>query len=109
MQPAVDIEDLVVPVLTPVQQQILDQLDDLSVDLTPTTLIEEAVVQTGLDDFGSADFRPRLDAYAAAVDADAGNTNLNRMILHNRIVRLLAQRLLLTDLLRRYPEIHDIE
>ena len=105
----VDIEDLTTPVLTPMQREVLGQLEGLSVDLDPAGLIAEAIEKTGLEDFGAADFRPRLDAYAGAVDADSGNTNLNRLILRNRIVRLLSQRLLLADLLRRYPEIHDIE
>ena len=106
---AVDIEDLTAPVLTPMQRQILEQTERLSVDLNPPALMHKAIEQTGLDDFGAGALRPRLDAYAAAVDADSGNTNLNRMILQNRIVRLLSQRLLLTDLLRRHPEIHQIE
>jgi hypothetical protein len=109
MQPVLDIEDLAVPVLTPPQRDLLDQLDGIHVDLDPATMLIEATTQTGLDDFGGDDFRPRLDAYAGAADADSGNTNLNRLILRGRIVRLLSQRLLLTDLLRRYPEIHDIE
>lgn len=103
------IEDLTVPVLTSVQRDVLDQLVGISVDLKSVGLIAEAIGKTGLSDFGPADFRPRLDAYAGAVDADDGNTNLNRLILRNRIVRLLSQRLLLTDLLSRHPEIHDIE
>ncbi len=106
---ALGIEDLTVPELNPMQREVLAQLETLSVDLDPPALIEEAIEKTGLDDFGSDDFHPRLRAYAGAVDADSGNTNLNRLILRNRIVRLLSQRLLLTDLLRRYPEIHDIE
>ncbi|OBI32496.1 sulfotransferase [Mycolicibacter terrae] len=103
------IDDLTRPVLNSSQRQILEQLDGLTVDLNPAALIDEAIAKTGLNDFGPADFRSRLDAYAAAADADGGNTNLNRLILRNRILRLLSQRLLLTDLLRRYPEIHDIE
>src|SRR5947208_11871070 len=106
---ALDIEDLTAPVLTSTQKKILGQLDDLTVDLDPACLIGEAIAKTGLEDFGAADFRPRLAAYAGAADADYGSTNLNRLILRNRIIRLLSQRLLLTDLLRRYPEIHDIE
>ena len=106
---ALAIEDLTVPVLTPMQREILENLEGMSVDLDPAGLIGEAIEKTGLEDFGSADFRPRLDAYAGAIDADSGNTNLNRLILRNRIVRLLSQRLLLTDLLRCYPEILDIE
>lgn len=109
MDRALDIEDLTSPVLTAVQRDILDQVEGLSVGLDPAGLIAEAIEKTGLDDFGSADFGPRLDAYAAAVEADTDATNLNRLILHNRIVRLLSQRLLFTDLLRRYPEIHEIE
>ncbi|WEV35619.1 sulfotransferase family protein [Mycolicibacterium fortuitum] len=91
------------------QREVLVGLENLSVDLDPAAMIAEAMEKTGLDDFGSDDFHPRLGAYAGAVDVDSGNTNLNRFILRNRIVRLLSQRLLLTDLLRRYPEIHDVE
>lgn len=104
-----DIEDLTDPVLAPIQRQVLDQMERVSIALEPAGLIAEAIERTGLDDFGPGEFRPRLDAYAGAADADTGNTNVNRLILRNRIVRLLSQRLLLTDLLRRYPEIHDIE
>ena len=106
---ALVIYDLVSPRLSPLQQQVLDQLDTQPIDLEPDVLVGEAVARTGLDDFGPGDFRPRLNAYTAAIDADPGNTNLNRLTLRNRIVRLLSSRLLLTDLLRRYPEIHDIE
>lgn len=109
MSDALAIEDLAVPELSPMQREVLTQMENLSVDLDPAALIAEAMQKTGLDDFGSDDFHPRLGAYAGAVDADSGNTNLNRFILRNRIVRLLSQRLLLTDLLRRYPEMHDIE
>ncbi len=106
---AVVIDDLASPRLDPLQRQVLDHLDEQKIDLDPDTLIEEAVATTGLHDFGPNDFHARLTAYAAAIDADAGNTNLNRLILRNRIVRLLSARLLLTDLLHRYPEIREIE
>lgn len=103
------IDDLVSPRLDTAQQQVLDAFSDQHIDLDPDALIADAMAEIGLDDFGPGDFRPRLNAYAAAIDADTGNTNLNRFILRNRIVRLLSSRLLLADLLRRYPEIHDIE
>jgi hypothetical protein len=104
-----NIEDLTAPVLDPIQRQVLEQMDVVSIELDPTALMSEAIERTGLDDFGLGDFRPRLEAYAGAVDADTGNTNLNRLIVRNRIVRLLSSRLLLADLLRRHPEIHEIE
>ena len=103
------IDDLVSPVLDPAQRQILTQLERRPVSLDPDTLLEQATRRTGLDDFGPADFRARLHAHVAAIDADTGSTNLNRLILRNRIVRLLSSRLLLTDLLARYPEIPNID
>jgi hypothetical protein len=106
---ALVIDDLVSPVLGPAQRRILNQLDKHPVRLDPDTLISEAIEATGLADFGPGDFRPRLNAHVAAIDADTGSTNLNRLILRNRIVRLLSSRLLLADLLARYPEIHDID
>jgi Sulfotransferase family len=107
--PVLLIEDLCSPKLSALQRQVLDQLDKQHLDLTPDALVDEATQRTGLDDFGPGDFSPRLNAYVAAIDADTGNTNLNRLILRNRVVRLLSSRLLLADLLRRYPEIHEIE
>jgi hypothetical protein len=103
------IEDLTSPALNPLQQQVIDELDRQPIGLAPDDLVEEAIRRTGLNDFGAGEFRSRLRAYAAAIDADDGNTNLNRLILRNRIVRLLSSRLLLADLLHRHPEIHDIE
>jgi len=106
---ALVIDDLVAPNLSPPQRQILEQIDKRPVDLDPGTLFVDAEKRTGLSDFGAGEFRQRLEAQAAAIDSDTGCTNLNRLILRNRIVRLLSGRLLLTDLLARYPEIHDIE
>jgi hypothetical protein len=106
---ALVIDDLVSPRLNSMQQQVLDQMSGLRIDLDPDVLIGEAVDRTGLKDFGPAGFRPRLDMYVSAIDADTGSNNLNRLILRNRIVRLLCGRLLMSDLLHRYPEIHDVQ
>ncbi|KUI01191.1 hypothetical protein AU189_12795 [Mycolicibacterium acapulense] len=103
------IDDLASPRLSAEQRNVLEQVREVTVDLNPDRLIAEAIELTGMSDFGAQDFRPRLEAYTAAIDEDEGNTNLNRIILRQRVVRLLSQRLLLTDLLHRYPEIHDIE
>ncbi|HME49820.1 sulfotransferase [Mycobacterium sp.] len=106
---ALVIDDLVAPNLTVQQRQILDHLEQRPVDLDPDALIQKAVKRTGLGDFGSDDFRARLERHVAAIEADTGNTNLNRLTLRNRIIRLLSSRLLLTDLVARYPEIVTIE
>jgi hypothetical protein len=106
---ALVIDDLVAPNLTPLQRQILDHVEQRTVDLDPDALIRKAMKRTGLGDFGADEFQVRLEAHVAAIEADTGNTNLNRLTLRNRIIRLLSSRLLLTDLLGRYPEIRTIE
>jgi len=106
---ALVIDDLVTPNLGPLQRQILEHLEQRPVNLDPDALIQRAITRTGLSDFGSEGFRVRLAAHVDAIDADTGNTNLNRLTLRNRIIRLLCSRLLLTDLLARYPEIRDIQ
>lgn len=106
----IDIDDLCAPRLTPVQQAIRDETDQHSVDLDVNDLLNQAADRSGLDDFGAdTGFRDRLEAHVAAINADTGSTNLNRSTLRERIVRLLENRLRLTELLTRYPEIHEIE
>ncbi|STZ42616.1 putative sulfotransferase [Mycolicibacterium gilvum] len=63
---------------------------------------------TGLDDFGPDDYRERLEMYLAElreIDMHApGVVNF-----HVQLVQWLKNRLLLTDLLTRHPEIEEIE
>ena len=50
----------------------------------------------------------RLATHVAAIEADDGLTQLARSSLRQRVVRLLRNRLSLTDLVKRYPEIESI-
>lgn len=63
---------------------------------------------TGLDDFGPDDYRERMEMYLAElreIDMHApGVVNF-----HVQLVQWLKNRLLLTDLLTRHPEIEEIE
>lgn len=111
MPDVVRIDDLTAPVLTPDQQAVRDATERRPVPLDPDELVAEARRGTGLDDLGDRDggFRDRLAAHVAAIEADTGLANLGRLVLRQRIVRLLENRLRLHDLLRRHPEIHDID
>jgi len=106
------VDDLRDPQLTEIQRQVLQATEGLDVDFGIDGLIDEAVQTSGVVDFDGegldGDFRERVGAYATAVDAD-NLTPLNRMTLRERAVRLIRNRVLFTDLLRRYPEIEDIE
>jgi hypothetical protein len=69
---------------------------------------DRARVDTGLDDFGADDYRERLDLYLSdlrGIDMHGpGIVNF-----HSQLVQWLKNRLLLTELLKRHPEIPDVE
>ncbi len=72
-------------------------------------MLAEAVEQAcvgDLDDTGG--FGDRLTAHVAAIEADDGLRELTRSTLRQRVVRLLRNRLSLTELVKRYPEIESI-
>ena len=73
-------------------------------------MLAEARARAGCDDFGDPDFRPRLDAMIDAVEADTGLGPLGRLAdppAHR--CACSPSRLLVEDLVRRRPEILDIE
>lgn len=105
----IQVDDLAHPRLTDEQRAALAFTAKLKVSLEADALVAEARRRTGLDEFGPDDFWTRFTAHLAAIEGDQGLNNLSRLILHRRIVRLLSSRLLLTDLLSRYPEILEID
>lgn len=106
----IDLDDLTAPVLTESQRQILDYTESRPALLDVDRMLEEAVLAAGTDDLGpDPGFRTRLGTYVQAIEADTGLRQLTRMTLRARIVRLLRNRLSLTDLLKRHPEILAVE
>jgi hypothetical protein len=107
------IDDLAQPRLSDLQRQLLDAAETQVVDLGMDPMIEEAARTAGLIEFDgrdiTSDVRERLQAQVAAVETDEGLTSLARLTLRERLVRLLRNRLLLEDLMRRYPEIESVE
>jgi hypothetical protein len=102
-------DDLTAPELTDVQRSILDHTESRTVALDLDRMVAEAITVAGVDDFADTDgFWERVTAYIAAIEADDGLTQLSRGTLRQRVVRLLRNRLSLTDLLKRYPEIESI-
>lgn len=103
-------DDLTSPQLTDIQRQILEFTEARPVDFDLDRLLAEATAQAGATDLDDTDgFTDRLRAHLAAIEGDAGLRQLTRSSLRQRVVRLLRNRLSLTDLLRRYPEIEKIE
>ena len=105
----VDIDDLRDPVLDDAQRAAISYASTIDLAFTEDAVLDAACVRTGLHDFGDDGFRVRLRSMLEASEADDGLGPLGRMIVHQRVVRLLTNRLLFEDLLHRHPEITDIE
>lgn len=107
----VQLDDLAEPRFSPEAQQIRDMMAALAADcpLDADALHARAIADTGLDDFGPDDYRERLDVFLAAlhdIDDMHGPGIVN---FFGQLSQWLKNRLLLTDLVTRHPEIHDIE
>jgi hypothetical protein len=102
--------DLTSPELTDVQRQVLQFTEAKHIEFDSDRMLAEAIAAARVgDDLDDTDgFEGRLVAHVAAIEADEGLTQLARSSLRQRVVRLLRNRLSLTDLIKRYPEIESI-
>ncbi|AEV71701.1 hypothetical protein MycrhN_1076 [Mycolicibacterium rhodesiae NBB3] len=107
----VHLDDLAEPRFSPEAEPVRQMMAAMAADcpLDADAMHAKACAETGLDDFGADDYRERLDVYLAAVQDIPGIHAAGIVNFHAQIVQLLKNRLLLTDLLTRHPEIHDIE
>jgi Sulfotransferase family len=107
----VHLDDLAEPRFSPEAEQIRDMMSALAADcpLDSDALHARAIADTGLDDFGLDDYRERLDVYLAALHDMEGMHRPGIVNFFGQLSQWLKNRLLLTDLLTRHPEIHDIE
>ncbi|MHB1139724.1 MAG: sulfotransferase family protein [Microthrixaceae bacterium] len=109
------LDDLSAPRFDEPVQAILDSVGPLAevLDLRPDAVIDQAVAEVGLEDLGddadTAGFRNRLELLLDAYRTDAALSPMGQVSVHTLAVQLVRNRLLVQDLLRRHPEIHDIE
>jgi hypothetical protein len=79
------------------------------VDLDAPALFDRARRLTGLSDFGDPFFREPLRVLLDAFETEADLTMLGRVIARTDIVRLLQNRLYMTDVINHYPDIAAID
>jgi hypothetical protein len=103
------IDDLAQPVLTDFQKAALAWGEQNRVEFSEAAVLGAARERTGLEDFGADDFRERLAVWLRAADEDAGLNALGRYSVYQNCVRYLANRLRVTDLWNRHPEIDEVE
>ncbi len=77
------------------------------VRLDDSAFLAEATARTTLEDFGDARFRDALRRLLASLESEASLTVLGRWMVRTDVLRLLENRLRMTDVHRRHPEIAD--
>jgi len=80
--------------------------DPDGIHLYADAILEEAQVNTGLNDFGPVEFREALDVLLETYDTHY-KTQKGRKKSYRRVVGLLATRLRVAEALRKAPEITD--
>ena len=103
------IADLASPVLTRAQAAAVAYAERQPVELSAPGILAEATKRAGLSDFGRDDFRARLAVQCRSIDEDVGLNALGRLGVHANLVRYATNRLRFEDLLRRNPEILDVQ
>ena len=107
----VHLDDLAEPRFSREAEQIRDMMAAQAADclLDSDALHARAIADTGLHDFGPDDYRERLDVFLAALHEIDGMHRPGIVNFFGQLSQWLKNRLLLTDLVTRHPEIHDIE
>jgi hypothetical protein len=111
MTAPVHLDDLAEPKFSPEVEPLREMMASMAPDcpLDADALHARARAETGLDDFGADDYRERLDVYLAALHDITTMHAAGVVNFHMQLAQWLRNRLLLTDLLKRHPEINDIE
>jgi hypothetical protein len=81
--------------------------DPAWIGLGQAELLEEAVRRTGLEDFGSDDFREPLALFLDALEREAQLHLVGRVLARADVLNLLENRLRMTETRKRQPEIGD--
>src|SRR5690606_29427865 len=105
----IKISDISAPVLTDLQKQLLEGAAQVQFSLTSDAILEAAKAEAGLDDFGDMDFVERLAVMLLAIEEDKGLSAVSLANIWTMLVRYATYRLRVEDMIKRHPEILDIE
>ena len=108
---AVHIDDLTAPRFDPQTTAMMAEAAPFAdaVELTTDALMGQASAAVGLEDFGDPAFLEPLGVLLEALRTEAPLSAFGRITVSVQLDQLLRNRLLITDLLARHPEIHDLE
>jgi len=107
----VAIDDLAAPrfpeEVVPIREAMAEM--GAAIVLEPDALMAAAVEQAGVDAFGDMGFYERLEVVCEALSKDITLSASGRAAAFVQLSELLRNRLLVNDVLRRHPEIDDLE
>jgi Sulfotransferase family len=103
----IDIIDLANPVLTDMQKMALEHAPEVPLD--EESVLSAARDATGLTDFGDEGFRERLRLWLQCTRDDTALTRIGQAGIVQIAIRYATNRLRIEDLVRRHPEILEIE
>lgn len=106
----VRIDDLIAPDFAPDIAAAFELVAPMVADLdwTPNGVLDQAAAETGLDDFGDDLHTEPLSVLLSSLTTEAGLSTLGQLSVHATIVGHAKQKLLVTDLIKRHPEILEI-
>ncbi len=96
------------PTLPDEKRRALEAAEAETLDMSVAGVLAAARAQTGLDDFGPADFEERLGHLLAEVEADANVWRTAKAQFAGFCVKAAANRLKNREFLKRNPQIEDI-
>jgi len=96
------------PTLPDEKRRALEAAEAETLDMSVAGVLAAARAQTGLDDFGPADFEERLGRLLAEVEADANVWRTAKAQFAGFCVKAAANRLKNREFLKRNPQIEDI-
>lgn len=105
MAEGIRITDLARPRLTAAARELLAAVTEDMVVLEPEAILDLARRQTGLDDFGAEDFKPRLALACACYLEDEGLSTMGRLTAFSVLLRSAVQRLRFEALWRTHPDV----
>ena len=111
MAEPVVITDLARPGFAPEVEEIRAFMAVMAADtpLDAEVIHQKAREETGLDDFGSDDYRERFDLFLKALSEIDGLHGPGRLSFHMQLLQVLKNRLRMERLLKDHPEIREIE
>lgn len=103
--------DLSGPVFSQSARELLEQVASVApmLAIAPQSLMDTAAAETGLTDFGDPWFLEPLEVLCAALNTEAGLSDVGKTMVWAQLIGMLKNRLLIEQAVSRHPEIELLD